>query len=238
MHKSENISELAEALAKAQETMENAPLNKVNPHFKSKYADLAAIRDAVVPALSAHGIAVTQTTDLTADGRVVVETTLMHKSGQWVMGRFPVLMPAAATPQAAGSATTYARRYALAAMVGIAAEEDDDASAAEDAAKKSTVSKPAQQQPTNNTQTVTKGNGKADPFEAFWKRNSYILPAANSGEWAAKFANACDKAPTLPVFQKLEADNKKHIDALDGDLYRDIVQPAIEKAMVRLSEGG
>ena len=58
---SDSIGKLAEALAAAQGEMKNAPLNKVNPHFKSKFADLASIRDASTPALSKHGIAVTQT---------------------------------------------------------------------------------------------------------------------------------------------------------------------------------
>ena len=68
--------DLVSALAKAQGEIQNAALNKVNPHFKSKYADLAAIRDAVVPALSKNGVAVVQVFQITECGPVVV-TRLM-----------------------------------------------------------------------------------------------------------------------------------------------------------------
>ncbi len=131
MTTSETVNEIAAALAKAQSSMKNAALNKVNPHFKSKYADLAGIRDTVIPALSANGIAVVQTLDaINHDGQLVsfVETRLMHTSGQWLSAR--CLIPAAQDMQKMGSAITYARRYSLSAICGIAADEDDDGNAA------------------------------------------------------------------------------------------------------------
>jgi hypothetical protein len=123
MTTSEAINEIASALAKAQASMKNAALNKVNPHFRSKYADLAGIRDTVIPSLTANGIAVVQTLDADA-----VLTRLMHTSGQWIESRCPI--PAQADMQKMGSAITYARRYSLSAICGIAADEDDDANAA------------------------------------------------------------------------------------------------------------
>jgi hypothetical protein len=131
-------STLAEALAKAQAAMQNAPLNKTNPHFKSKYADLAAIRDAVTPALSANGLAITQTPTF-RDGAFVLVTTLRHTGGETVESIYPLAVD---KPQVMGSALTYARRYSLAAMCGIAAEEDDDANAAQDAGAKPQQPKP------------------------------------------------------------------------------------------------
>ena len=128
MRMSEQINELATALAAAQGEMKNAKLNKVNPHFKSRYADLAEIRDTVTPALSKHGIAIAQGTD-TTDGGIVVVTKLIHKSGQWIESRFPIAYD---KPQTMGSAYTYARRYSISAMCSISAEEDDDANAAND----------------------------------------------------------------------------------------------------------
>lgn len=128
MRTSEQINELATALAAAQAEMKNAKLNKTNPHFKSKYADLAEIRDTVTGPLSKNGIAVAQGTD--ADGTVIVVVTrLIHKSGQWIESRFPIAYD---KPQTMGSAYTYAKRYSLAAICNIAAEEDDDANAAND----------------------------------------------------------------------------------------------------------
>jgi hypothetical protein len=128
MRTSENIDQLATALASAQSEMKNAKLNKVNPHFKSKYADLAEIRDTVTPALSKHGIAVVNGTDATEGGLHVV-TRLIHKSGQWIESRFPIAYD---KPQTMGSAITYGKRYNLAAVANIAADEDDDANAAND----------------------------------------------------------------------------------------------------------
>jgi hypothetical protein len=133
MNSSEQINELATALAKAQAEMKNATLNKVNPHFKSKYADLAAIRDAIVPILAKHGLSIVQGT--TAGGAfLVVITRLMHSSGQWLQSDYPITNDTN-KPQAMGSALTYARRYSLAAMGVIAAEEDDDGNAAQENGK-------------------------------------------------------------------------------------------------------
>ena len=124
MKTSEQISELAAALAAAQGMMENAIMNRVNPHFKSKYADLAAIFDAARKPLSANGLAIVQTI---GDG--VLHTRLLHTSGQWIASEHP--LPMAGRPQEIGSALTYARRYSLSALIGIAADEDDDANAAQ-----------------------------------------------------------------------------------------------------------
>lgn len=127
MQNNQGQSELAAALAKAQADMQNAPLNRVNSHYKSKYADLAAIRDAVTPALTKHGLAVTQTPTFHGETFVLV-TTLRHVSGETVESVYPLPLD---KPQVMGSALSYARRYSLAAMCGIAAEEDDDANAAQ-----------------------------------------------------------------------------------------------------------
>lgn len=128
MTTSEQVNEIATALAKAQGAMKNATLNKVNPHFKSKYADLAGIRDAVTPALTANGISVVQTLQGSANEHPSVLTRLQHSSGQWIESACPIL--GATDMQKMGSAITYARRYSLSAICGIAADEDDDGNAA------------------------------------------------------------------------------------------------------------
>jgi hypothetical protein len=127
MRSSETLNEFAGALAKAQGEMENAILNKVNPHFKSKYADLAAIRDAIIPSLAKHGIAMIQAIDSDDTGPFLT-TRLVHSSGQWVESVYP--LPANAKPQEFGSALTYGKRYSLASLCGISADEDDDANEA------------------------------------------------------------------------------------------------------------
>ena len=120
---SAEIDNLAGALAKAQGKITGALKDSNNPFFKSKYADLAACWDACRSQLSENGLSIIQLTDVDDLG-VVVVTTLAHESGQWVRGRLR-LMPKDATPQGVGSAITYARRYALAAMVGLAQVDDD-----------------------------------------------------------------------------------------------------------------
>jgi len=125
---SENINELALALSKAQAGITGALKDSANPFFKSKYADLASCWDACRKQLTDNGLSVMQTTDIVAD-TVVVRTTLAHSSGQWISGILPVKSKDD-SPQAQGSGITYARRYALAAMVGLA-QIDDDAEAAQ-----------------------------------------------------------------------------------------------------------
>jgi len=120
---SAEIGELAAALAKAQGEMEGAAKSADNPFFKSKYADLSAVWSAARKALSTNNLAVIQTTEPTED-RVVVVTTLAHASGQWIRGKLS-MRPVKSDPQGVGSCITYARRYALAAMVGVAPEDDD-----------------------------------------------------------------------------------------------------------------
>lgn len=130
MQMSENINELAAALAKAQGEMKNAGKTSDNPFFKSKYADLAEILNAVREPLSKYGLSVSQLYDGMGmpDKTITVTTLLMHSSGQYIgnSANYPV---AKADIQGVGSAITYARRYSLAAILGLS-QEDDDGNAA------------------------------------------------------------------------------------------------------------
>lgn len=121
--KSSDIADLAKALAKAQGELENASKNSANPHFKSRYADLAEVLNTVRPVFSRYGISVVQHPAY-ADGIVSVETSLLHESGQYISSI--ISAPASKLDaQGVGSAITYCRRYALAALAGIAQEDDD-----------------------------------------------------------------------------------------------------------------
>jgi ERF superfamily len=128
MQSSAEINELASALAKAQGSITGALKDSANPFFKSKYADLASCWDACRTALSVNGLSVVQCPDSTAEGITFLDTTLMHLSGQWIRSRL-IVQCKDNTPQAMGSGMTYARRYAFAAMIGIA-QIDDDGNAA------------------------------------------------------------------------------------------------------------
>lgn len=188
MKTSDTIDELAAALAKAQGEMKNATLNKVNPHFKSKYADLAGIRDTVIPSLSKNGLAVVQGTSVEG-GQLVVTTRLVHASGQWMESQYPIAID---KPQAMGSAYTYAKRYSLSAMCCIAADEDDDANAAQTAPHAKPEAMPA----VNGTAGASK--------------------AANRGTYD-KFVQAIRNAPTVKALKDWYTDNVVAIDALPAD---------------------
>lgn len=122
------FNKVAAALVKAQKEFGPALKSSTNPHFKSRYADLAACVEAVVDALNNNGIALTQRVSPCDDG-VIVETVFIHESGE-IINCGQLHVPAAKQdPQGYGSALTYARRYSLMAACGIA-PEDDDANAA------------------------------------------------------------------------------------------------------------
>ncbi len=115
---------LAEALAAAQAQMSNAQKNAKNPHFKTNYADLSAVRDVVLPAMNENGIAVVQHVD-GSDGSCTVRTVLYYGSESLEAGNCTLRIDGRNAPQAVGSITTYLRRYQLAAVGGIAQADDD-----------------------------------------------------------------------------------------------------------------
>lgn len=136
---SEQIGELAKALAAVQLEMKPAPKNAQNPFLKNKYADLQACISTLQEVLPKNGLAYSQMIVPSEPGSISVDTLLMHSSGQWLKGR--CTLPCQATTnrdgkasmnaaQAAGSAITYARRYGLSAIVGLVADDDDDGNAA------------------------------------------------------------------------------------------------------------
>lgn len=120
MTKSEQINELAAALAKAKAAFKDIKRTAQNPFYKSVYAPLENIIAATDPALSAQGLSVTQLPE--AEG---LTTMLLHTSGQFISSLYPI-RPVKDDPQGMGSAITYARRYALSAILGVASEVDDD----------------------------------------------------------------------------------------------------------------
>ena len=141
MTTSEQIDAIADALAKAQAQIKPAVKDATNPHFKSKYADLTSVWDAIRGPLSANGIAAVQEA-VTVDEGVAVMTRLIHRSGQWLEFG-PLTVPAMKRDaHGVGSATSYAKRYALSAAVGVVSDEDDDGNAAVKA-KPEPVAQPA-----------------------------------------------------------------------------------------------
>lgn len=175
MKTSEQTDLIAGALAKAQGEVKNPSFNRVNPHFKSKYADLGEVLSVVRPALSKHGIALMQMTDVTDTG-VVLHTRLTHSSGQWIEGVYPVSQ--LGTHQQMGAALTYAKRQALSAMVGVAGEDDTDGEDTKD--------------------IDTKG---VKPKAAAPKENVVKLSADKSGQFLVKMAEELENCKTKSDLQ-------------------------------------
>ena len=150
---------IAAALVKAQSAFGPALKSSQNPHFRSKYADLAACVEAVVDALNNNGIALIQRT-LPSENGVTVETVFVHTSGE-MLSSGPLHVPASKhDPQGYGSALTYARRYSLMAACGIAPEDDDGHAASKPVA----YAKPAQPAPRSL------GNKRRDQVDQRQKR--------------------------------------------------------------------
>ena len=154
MNHSESIVKLACAMSKAQGAIKGAKKDSVNPHFKATYADLESTWEACREPLSKNGLSVIQF-PYSRDGKIGIETMLLHDSGEWIRGEIDVKMTSDTNPQIAGSIVTYLRRYSLQGAVGIA-PADDDANAASP--------KPPAAVPT--TQPGTVKSGEAAPVAA------------------------------------------------------------------------
>lgn len=197
------MKNIAQALVKAQSEMGNAVKDSTNPFFKSKYADLNSIREACLPALNKHGIAVLQPT-VHIDGKNFVRTVLLHESGEMFESLTEIIYNKQNDAQAQGSGISYARRYGLQSLVNIGAEDDDGNKAVEPAKKK--VEEPLAEEVMEslhnefmklwNDYRDMVGNGVADQFHPEnWK--SRTLKAYQSAIPTMK--EKVIKAKSLPV---------------------------------------
>jgi len=119
------LGEFFAALSKAQQQIDPAKKRSTNPHFKSKYADLNTVLDAILPGLNENNLSLMQLVGETQDGCVSLTTILGHKSGAYVLALASCPLGRGGGPQGAGSGLTYLRRYAAQAIVGLGAEDDD-----------------------------------------------------------------------------------------------------------------
>ncbi len=128
MKTSESLSKISPALLKAQRAITFASKDATNQHFRSTYADLPSVIEAIKPALNEAAIVFLQTFSPSEAGFIAVTTRLIHESGEWIEDTATVPLPKS-DPQGYGSAATYARRYSLAAITGLY-QDDDDGNAA------------------------------------------------------------------------------------------------------------
>ncbi len=164
MKMSDSIIELAAALSKAQGMIDDATKTGMNPAFRSKYADLAAVRAVVREPLAVNDLAIVQA-PRTVDGAVEVETMLIHKSGEFLSEtlRMPVNKWDA---QGIGSGITYARRYGIMAMLSIASEDDDGNAATNRTAPAAPAPAPKKAPATDLAPLIAKGESAASLGEA------------------------------------------------------------------------
>lgn len=142
-----DLTELAKALAAAQGEFTNPTKDRTNPHFKNKYATLDSMQTATRTILAKHGLSIVQLPTMTPS----LITRLMHSSGQFIESETPIASNL--KPQEYGSALTYMRRYAYAAILNITADEDDDAEAASTAKPQ----RAARQEPANPAPGTSSG---------------------------------------------------------------------------------
>ncbi|OAF81828.1 single-stranded DNA-binding protein, partial [Streptococcus pyogenes] len=154
MRKSESITEYAKAFCKAQLEVKQPLKDKDNPFFKSKYVPLENVTEAITKAFANNGISFSQDPTTNAEnGYIDVATLVMHTSGEWVEYGPLSVKPTKNDVQGAGSAITYAKRYALSAIFGITSDQDDDGNEA---------SKPNK---TNQSQKPTNKTSKGASFQ-------------------------------------------------------------------------
>ncbi|MFA7278792.1 MAG: ERF family protein [Sterolibacterium sp.] len=218
-YQSESVKALAAALSKAQGKMEHAKKQSENPAFKrgdnpSTYADLPAIIDVFKPHFAENGLSTLQFTDIDEAGNVVMMTQIMHESGEWIRGYYPV-KPVQSTPQGLGSAITYARRYSLGAITGAAAHgEDDDGNKASE----------KQQEPRKTNAPVARPTGTVTQVPLNTSLVSYFIePLMRDGKFDyTKFKDDIihcldNKAKTVEDLDNYKNGNKGVLNAMKKD---------------------
>jgi hypothetical protein len=169
---SDKIGALSKALVAALGAVTGVTKDSKNPHFKNDYASLEAVTEMARPILAANGLCVVQSPGAFEGNRIPVKTRIIHESGEWIEGEI-VIPLSKADAQGAGSAVTYARRYALMAMLGVAPVDDDGEAAVERV--------PANKAPKNGLGTEPRDGG-AGSIEGvdWWKCSGNGLSAAEA----------------------------------------------------------
>jgi len=199
LNTSPSIGALAAALAKAQKHIKGALKDSTNPFYKSSYADLASVQDAIRDPLSDNELAVVQGASSEA-ARVTVTTLIAHSSGEWISSSLSATAKDE-SPQSLGSCVSYLRRYGISSLVGVAQVDDDGESAQH---------RPAQKYPVKGVEAAkemltTHAHALDDRRKALWNRLlALAMPAGAAAEWVR--TNRISRGGDLTVadFEKLE----------------------------------
>jgi len=194
MKTSEHIGQLVAALAEAQKTIVNPAFDKVNPHFKSKYATLGAHLDVIREPFSRNGLVLTQF--ISSDNTSITCTTrISHKSGEWMEDSASEGRPERCTIQQFGSICSYLRRYTIAAAVGIVGEESDDDGEAAVAPQRMAqqFSRPVQQQAPAPQRPVQQAPAPQAPAQQAPAPAPAPAAKQDDGEWVWIDIRFCDE---------------------------------------------
>ena len=125
MNHSSEINEIALALSKAQEAIQDAEKSSVNPFFKTKYADLSSVLNEIRAVFPKNGLALVQSPFTAENGNIGVTTMVVHSSGQWMSDSIDIPVQGKNLAQESGSVITYLRRYSASAFSGISQADSD-----------------------------------------------------------------------------------------------------------------
>lgn len=173
------MKEFVKAFLKAQSEMHHAKLDSKNPHFKSEYASLESVLDAIKPALNNHGLILIEKVCQLND-KQFINTQIIHESGELIESMTPIIVDRAG-PQAFGSGISYARRYALEALCAIGSKDDDGNAAEKD--------KPEEQK----QESKPESKPKSKPSSV---KGGHLVKMKNAGEYVVKFGKSKGKTLT------------------------------------------
>lgn len=221
------MNNIAAALVKAQREFGPALKSSTNPHFRSKYADLAACIEAVIDALNNNGIYLMQLTEEHPTG-VKVSTTFIHESGEQISGGSLYVPAAKNDPQGFGSALSYARRYSLMAACGIA-PEDDDGNAAKASVDRHQVAHAPQAAPVAKPKAAPIVPPKMEGKDSQWQLKVSAEPGTNWEDWLQTVAEltafALESAQSKEQVMEIFRTNRviyDRIQAQDADAYTEL----------------
>lgn len=212
---------LAAALAKANAEIHNPSFDKENPHFRSKFASLAAVRNALVPIYAKHGLSIIQDLQTTSEGAVACYTTILHASGEEKTFGPLIIKPTKPDAQGIGAAGTYAKRIALQGVACVVGDDDDDGEAAV------------------GRDTGSKDIGKPRGVTTVDPRGDNRVPSDPEvvDKWVSKVADAmASQDPAAAVYAihtELAPDDHLYIDVADAVAERGICSKGKWKELVR-----
>ena len=192
MKTSESVENIAKALVLVQAEIKNTPATKENPHFRSRYTPLDDVLDMARSVLPKYGMSVLQGVS-GASETISVVTRILHVSGEWIESDPLVMKAEKGTPQGQGSAITYARRYSLSGILGIATDPDDDGNEATGKIDTKVTEKPAK--PTGDKQQNPPSTDKPDKISVSNRTTSEKVT----------------KTDLAPIIEECKKDRGQHI---------------------------